>query len=192
LHLHHWWYEVATNKWRDGGHFGPADIDGFPGLIQSNYNAPGNLEVVAKTSTGQLCHLWREAAQWNEGVRFANNVAQSGAAFVQSTFGKKGDFEVVCVLADGRMQHWRRQNDIQGTPWILMGTFGTNVKSSPCMIESQFNMITEDDNGNFELCVQVDGGFQHWWRDNRSGGQWQLSGAFGQDVSREGRYFRGP
>ena len=51
------------------------------------------------------------------------------------------------------------------------------------MVESQFFAETEDDPGDFELCVAVGGKVQHWWRDNRTANApWQLASASGMTA----------
>jgi len=72
--LHHWWRNQTTGVWNDGGVFGPADANGIPGLIQSNYNAPGNFELVVRTNDGKLNHWWRDGGGWHDGGRFGSSV----------------------------------------------------------------------------------------------------------------------
>jgi Papain family cysteine protease len=195
--LHHFWYERATQTWNDGGSFGPTDAAGIPGFMQSDYSAPGNFEVVVRTKDKRLSQWWREGGSggvWVDGGKFARDVAFSGASLVQlgpsaiphttaadgSTL-PHGDFALVCVLESGAMQYWRRKNDAGGGVWIDGPTFGTNVASPPCMIESQYGAATEDEPGNLELCVAVDGQVQHWWRDSGDE-QWRFGTSFGHDA----------
>ena len=90
-----------------------------------------------------------------------------------------GNYEVVCVLSNGTMQHWQRF----GTDWRGGVNFGSNVASSPCMIEGEFGRSTENHTGNFELCVAVGGQVQHWSRDNQSSGrEWRRQSTFAHDV----------
>jgi hypothetical protein len=179
--LHHWWFDQATGHWNDGGVFGPSDAVGIPGFIQSNYNAPGNFEVVVRTADSKLNHWWRDGSGWHDGGRFASNVAFSGASLVQSHYFAKGNFELVCVLNTGQMQHWWRDND-HGMIWHAGPTFGSGIASPPCMIEGQFGASGEKTIGNFELCVAVGGKVQHWWRANYSDMLWRQSATFGHDV----------
>jgi hypothetical protein len=101
---------------------------------------------------------------------------------VQSTWG---NLELVAVLADGQMQHWWR-NDAGDQAWNIGATFGADISASspPCMIQGQWGMANEYDNGNFELCVALaDGTVQHWWRNNQvTGFPWAMSATFGSDV----------
>ncbi len=180
--LHHWFFDQASGQWLEGPVFGPTDAQGIPGFIQSNYGAPGNFEVVVATSDQRLNHWWRENAPpwiWHDGGKFGQNVAYSGASLIQSNFGKTGNFELVCVLDSGQMQHWWRNNDDPSMPWAATATFGSNVKSHPCMIQGQYGAAKDDSVGNFELCVAVDGMVQHWWRDNSGDMTWRLGATFG-------------
>lgn len=182
--LRQYWYSQSQQQWFDGGVFGPADAAGVPGFIQSNYSAPGNFELVVRTSDARLSQWWREGGSggtWVDGGKFASNVAFSGATLIQSQYGTRGDFFVVCVLGSGEMQEWQRLNDAGGS-WVAGARFGSNVASAPCLIEGQYGAATETAVGNFELCVAVNGQVQHWWRSNWTDGSWRFGGSFGHDV----------
>jgi len=202
--LHHWRFSQARQTWVDGGVFGPSDAAGMPGFIQSNHNAPGDFEVVVKTAAPgpveQLSHWTREngyagpqpRGTWYHRESFGSNVAASGPALVQSHVGIKklpesglGRLEIVCVLNDGRMEHFSRAPG-PGASWQSEGTFGEgNAHGPPCMIEGQFNSLTESSLGDFELCVAVGDQFQHWrWSDPLDTGarSWNLADTFGSNV----------
>jgi hypothetical protein len=186
--LHHWYFDQSAGSWKDGGVFGPNDADGVPGFMQANYGAPGNLEVVVRTSDGRLNHWWRDNGPpwaWHDGGKFGNNIAHSGATLLQSRYGKTGNFELVCVLNSGRMQHWWRNND-QDSAWHAGDLFADdmNIDSAPCMIEGQYGAVNENSIGNFELCVAKSGKIQHWWRDNFGGTGWHHSATFGHDAKK--------
>src|SRR5207344_2443104 len=105
---------------------------------------------------------------WNDGGRFGSGIALSGATLVQSRYGVNGNLELVAVNTAGQMQHFWRDDD-HGFVWHAGVVFGSGVGSTPVMIEGQFGASNEDRVGNFELCVQVGGHVQHWWRDNQGG-----------------------
>jgi len=184
--LHHRYFDQTSQKWGDGGVFGPTNAQGVPGFIQSNYGAPGNFEVVVKTSDGTLNHWWRDNGKsgypWSDGGHFGKNILLSGPTLIQSNFGTKGNLELVCVLTSGQMQHWWRNNDDSKLPWAASATFGSNVESPPCMIQGEYGAANEYKPGNFELCVAVNGSVQHWWRDNSGSQQWNHSATFGSNV----------
>ena len=182
--LHHWWFDEVSKTWNDGGVFGPTDAWGVPGFIQGNYGAPGNFEVVVRTKDGRLNHWWRMNGApwtWTDGGRFGANVEFSGPSLIQTHYGTQGNLELVCVLNTGKMQHFWRDDD-HGGVWNAGVVFGAGCTSGPCMIEGQFGAMSEEDIGNFELCVAVGGKVQHWWRDNHGDGQWHESATFGHDV----------
>lgn len=182
--LHHWWFSRNSQRWLDGGIFGPSNAAGIPSFIQSNYDAPGNFEVIVRTSDGRLSQWWREGGsggQWIDGGVFGNNVAFSGASLIQSSYGVKGDFFLVCTLNNGEMQEWRRNNDT-GSGWQAGPKFGSGIVGPPCMIEGQYGANIETDHGNFELCVTSNGRVQHWWRSNWTDETWRFGGTFGHDV----------
>ncbi len=187
--VHHWWTGGGgSGPWNDGGLAGPGDYYGVPGFLQGDYGAPGNFEVVVRTSAGQLAHLWRRNGPpwtWSESARFGANIAYSGASLVQSDYMGKpdhGNLEVVAVRTNGTMQHyWRNAADLQ---WRAGAVFGAGVGSPPVMIQGQYGMRDENGpHGNFELCVAVGGKIQHWWRSNANGSMdWRMSAVFGHDV----------
>jgi len=189
--LHHWYYDQAGGSWRDGGLFGWG-VAGIPGFIQSNFDTPGDFEVVVRMSDGRLAHItrhngWRWTRQpgtWFERSRFGANVLSSGPALVQARHVSApgeiyGDLHTVCVLSGGQMQHWQL---IAGGAWQALGTFGAGITTPPCMIEGQFGMADERGWGNFELCVAAGNQVEHWWRANSGDGVWRQSATFGHDV----------
>ncbi|MEP6748722.1 MAG: C1 family peptidase [Bacteroidota bacterium] len=179
--LHHWYYNQATNNWNDGGVFGPIDTWGVPGFIQGSYNAPGNFEVVVRTTDGRLNHWWRDGGGWHDGGRFGAGISLSGATLVQTQYGVNGNLELVAVNTAGQMQHFWRDDD-HGFVWHAGVTFGSAIYSVPVMIEGQYGAGNEDAIGNYELCVAVGGAVQHWWRDNAGGTGWHNSATFGSNV----------
>jgi hypothetical protein len=153
--------------------------------VQSDYNAPGNFEVVVSVGN-KLQHVWRDAGfNWHNGATFGSNIARSGATLVQSTYNSPhGNLECVAVRQDGTMQHfWRDESTFA---WHCGATFGSGGSSAPVMIQGQFAMQNElpGQHGNFEICVAVGGRIQHWWRWNSGGGDmgWRQSAVFGHDV----------
>ncbi len=167
--LRHWWMGQDDKIWHDGGRFGPTDTEGFPALIQSNYGAPGNLEVVVRRRGGILEHWWREGAPnfvWHGGGTITDEVKMSGPSLVQANIGTQGNLYLACVSNFGTMQLWWRDDDGDHT-WKRGEVFGHRVGETPiCMIQGQFGATDELTPGNFELCVAVNGQVQHWWRDN--------------------------
>jgi hypothetical protein len=44
--------------------------------------------------------------------------AKSSGYLIQSSFGKLGNFEVVAPVSGAQLQHFYRNNDVAGAPWI--------------------------------------------------------------------------
>jgi hypothetical protein len=181
--LRHWWFDQAKQRWNEGELFA-SDVMGPAGFIESSYG-PGNFEVVHCTTDARLQHWWRDGSlHWHKDQLFGSDMMIMGPTLIQSTYG---NLELVAVLGSGEMQHWWR-DDAADMTWKSGASFGSGVNSSPCMIQGQFGMSDEYDNGNFELCVAVpDGTVQHWWRDNgsdSSANHWFRSATFGADVKR--------
>ncbi len=66
--------------------------------------------------------------------------------------------------------------------WKAAETFGSNIDSPPVMVEGQYGASDETKQGNYELCVAVNGAIQHWWRDNGGTGKWSMSTTFGSNI----------
>ncbi len=181
--LHHRFFDQPSGKWNDGGVFGPPNTAGIPGFIQSDFSAPGNFEVVVRTADGKLVHWWRMDGPpwtWQQSASFGGDVALSGATLVQR---HDHGLDVVCVNTDGTMQrYWRDDANHKG--WAAAEKFGAGVKSPPVMIEGEFSASDETKQGNYELCVAVNGQIQHWWRDNAGTQNWSHSATFGANVQR--------
>jgi Papain family cysteine protease len=185
--LRHWWTGGGgSGPWNDAGVFGPTGCTGVPGFIQSDYNAPGNFEVVVSVAGNALQHVWLDGAGWHDGAVFGSSIATSGATLVQSSEGTPhGNLQCVAVRTDGTMQHFVR-NDTTNYAWFAGWTFGAGVSSAPVMIQGQHGMTDElSTNGSFELCVAVNGRVQHWWRWSHGGPEieFQHIAEFGHDVA---------
>jgi C1A family cysteine protease len=179
--LHHRWFDQASSTWGNGPVFGPTNVAGIPGFIQSDYGAPGNFELVVLLATGSLQHWWRNEAngQWQASATFGDNIALSAPTLVQRW--DRG-LDVICVNNDGTMQrYWR--NDPQGMNWAAFEKFGSNVSSAPVMIRSQYGATNETTPGNYELCVAVNGEIQHWWTAGEQTAHWANSATFGTNVA---------
>jgi hypothetical protein len=195
--LQHVHYDQAFQWWIDDDRFGPSGVIGVPGFAQGTRGAPGDFEVVVATQGGTLQNWtkhnsapWtQQPGTWYLRQDFGSGVAFAGPGLVQSRLGAvgsvledgRGELHYVCGAVGGVMAHYRRP---AGGPWGLVGTFGANISSAPCLIEGQFGAATELDVGNFELCVAVNGQIEHWWRDNHTQGPWTRSVVFGADVRR--------
>ena len=79
------------------------------------------------------------------------------------------------------MQHFWRDDD-HGFVWHAGPSFGSGVHSPPVHDPGPVRHGLEFAQGNFELCVAVDGQVQHWWRNNAGDGGWRQSATFGHDV----------
>ncbi len=195
--LHQFLFDQLGNKWIDRGLFGPTDVDGVPGLVQTNMAAPGNFEVVVRRATGQLENWWRDNsdnnATWSVRSTFGSGIAYSGATLVERwaanglmTVGVPAGLDYVCVTDAKTMQRWWR-NDPSTMTWVACETFGADVQSSPVMIRSQFGANNETVPGNYELCVAVGGSVQHWWTPGNpqpgTSAAWAHSATFGTDQA---------
>jgi hypothetical protein len=166
----HWWRDNddAALPWHGPSTaFGSAGDIGATSLIQSNFGAAGNLEVVA-TQSDQLVHSWRDDGGtwlWKTPTPLAATVApQASPAFVQGGIGTKGNFEVVAALAGGGMGHWWRDNDDPNLAWHgPSALFGGGQIGAVALVHGL-------QSGNLELIARAGDQLQHWWRD--PGGVW--------------------
>jgi Papain family cysteine protease len=176
--LHHRYFDQATGKWLDGPIFGPTNVNGVVGFIQGDFGAPGNFEVVAPLTDGTMVHWWRNEANnaWAQSVVFGKDVAMGGATLMER-FDKGLDY--ICVNKDGTMQRYYR---VLNGGWSAEEKFGSNVHSSPVMIRSEFSESNETAPGNYELCVAVNGQFQHWWTPGEAAAKWTMDASFGTNI----------
>ncbi|MEO8820794.1 MAG: C1 family peptidase [Ginsengibacter sp.] len=177
--LHHIYFDQVSGHWNDGPVFGPNNVNGVVGFIQSDFGAPGNLEVVAALSDNTLVHWWRNEANqaWAQSAVFGSGVAFGSATLIQRL--DRG-LDYVCVNTDGTMQRYCRQ--VSTGAWVAEEKFGANVHSAPVMIRSEFGATDEATSGNYELCVAVNGQIQHWWSGVNNNPHWSQSATFGANV----------
>jgi len=124
-------------------------------LIQSSYDSPGNLEVVARYGD-RLVHFYRaKDLKWHETVQFASGVSGT-PALIESTFGLNagphGNFELVAPVATGGLAHWWRDNSVAGEQWHGPTPFGTGTVGAVALFQSNY-----DSPGNLEVIARVVG-----------------------------------
>jgi hypothetical protein len=152
----------------------PPSCQACPALIQSDFGASGNFEVVLWEASS-LRHYWRDSdlpnLPWHQGPLFGENIA-SAPALIQSSFG---NFEVV-VREGSRLRHYYRDNNAPGLPWHQGSLFGENIASAPALIQSSF--------GNFEVVVREGSRLRHYYRDNNAPGlPWHQGSLFGENIA---------
>ena len=181
--LQHRFFDQASSNWVAGPIFGPIDVNGIPGFIQSDYGAPGNFEVVVLRANGMLEHWWRDDGAglgfpWHLGSDFGTNIAHSSSTLIQRW---DHGLDLIAVNKDGSMQRWWR-DDPHTMTWAACEKFGNNVSSSPVMIRSGYGESDENFPGNYELCVAVNGLIQHWWTAGNAPATWSNSASFGTNI----------
>ncbi|MFE3459469.1 hypothetical protein ACFXKD_18150, partial [Nocardiopsis aegyptia] len=163
-----------VHLWRDNdagmGWSGPACFGGRSRytdstLIQSNYGATGNLEVLAVDGSGNLDFFWRMDRHpwtWSGPFRIAGGV-RGGPSLIQGRHGSKGNFEVVVPHREGGLVHLWRNNDA-GMAWSAPGRFGGSARyAAASLIQSNYGAT-----GNLEvLAVDGSGNLDFFWRMDR-------------------------
>jgi hypothetical protein len=179
--LVHYWRnndEPSIFPWYRSVSFG-SNVKSRPAVIQANYGVQGNFELVVREGS-RLRHYWRNNDKpgnpWKKGPRFGSNV-KSAPAMIQSNYGNRGNFEVV-VREGNRLRHYWRNNDLPSMPWRRGPLFGSNVKSAPALIQSNFGYY-----GNFEVVVREGNRLRHYWRNNDHPDMpWKKGVLFGSNV----------
>ena len=197
--------------WRFQGAFDFAAA-GYPGLIQSNYGHPGNLEAVVRDIDGSLNHYWRPqntSGRWMLGNQISppGTTLMSGSSLVQSNAGNQGNFYVVAAMTDSTLRMFWRDNDgdIANLQWQKGESFGGGVGATPpIMIQTTNPTINEESVGDFELLVAVRGNAFRYRRDNQdiahriaptngTGGQWSFVDSFGAgNIRHVWSFMQGP
>lgn len=101
----------------------------------------------------------------------------------QSRNGNVGNFELVTPLAGGGLQHFWRNNDSPGNPWLLGSQFAQGQTwGAVSLIQSNFGFIPGDPffTGNLEVVATSGATLSAMWRDGR--GPWRPPVAITTDV----------
>ena len=182
--LQHWWRDndAPGLPWHGPIRFGQTvgAVSGPVALIQSTFDTPGNLEVVARVGD-RLLHFWRESAgamTWHGPFPFANGVT-GNPALIQGVFGGRGNFELVVPLGTGGLAHYWRNNDEPGLPWNGPFPFGTDAGTvdSVTMIQSNFGSP-----GNLEVAARIGDALHFFWRDSAPPWTWHHGGIVTRGV----------
>lgn len=187
--LRHYWRnnDGGGLPWNQGILFGD-NVASAPAMIQSNFGQMGNFELVVREGN-KLRHYWRDndapGLSWHKGALFGDNV-NSAPALIQSNYGFVGNFEVVVREGD-KLRHYWRNNDTPGFPWNMGDLFGSNVSSSPALIQSNFGYYR-----NFELVVRDGDKLRHYWRDNDTPGYpWHQGALFSDHITSSPSFIQG-
>ena len=203
---------LEPGGWRFQGSFDAFAAAGYPGLIQSNYGHPGNLEAVVRNLDGSLNHFWRPqntSGRWTFGNQISppGTILMSGSSLVQSNVGRQGNFYVIATMTDGTMRLFWRDNDgdIANLHWFKGESFAGDVGSTPAiMIQTTNPTVDELSVGDFEVLVAVRGQALRYRRDNSDiasggvpsdvkGGQWSFLDSFGTgNIRHVWSFMQGP
>jgi hypothetical protein len=180
-------------------HAHAADWDS-PVLIRSTLGQYSNIWEILVQVDGQLCHYYKEGNEdgrnpdvnWIEGQCFGNNIT-SAPGFIQSNFGTddggKGNFEVVVVEDSNKLCHYYRSHkhypDKVGKfqQSECFETTNNSFPTAPALIQSTFGT-----RGSFEVVVQLDDQFCHYYRINDrrkgvDGFRWDKSECKGDNIT---------
>ena len=164
--------DAAGTPWSEPTQFGQylGHVDAVT-MIQSNFGAPGNLELVARVGD-TLQFFWRDsgpAFRWNGPIQIAAG-ATGNPVLIQSRLGKRGNFELAYPLASGGIAMMWRDNDAPGRPWSAPATIGAALGQidAVSLIQSNFGAP-----GNLELVARKAESLHAMWRD--SGPAWRWS-----------------
>ncbi|KAL2259209.1 hypothetical protein VTK26DRAFT_7187 [Humicola hyalothermophila] len=206
--LRQWVYSQSEKKWSQVSTIEGHDIDGFPGLVQSDGS---HLIMVVKHSDGTLNEWYQQpnSTSWtlSPSSPIAADIAQSGPSLVQSNVNldlydgagaSRGNLYAVAVRADGRLQlFWRAGQDAAAASWSAGEVFGSGVAGGTpvVMIQDFFETANERSVGGFQVAVAVNGSVQHWERrnddlaagaepvgDGSAGRRWELVETVGTGV----------
>jgi hypothetical protein len=150
--------------------FGTGEVETVT-LIEGNFGAPGNLELVARVGDRLVFYFWN-GIQWvGPGPIVANGVEITGVkgvpSLIQSTWGTRGNFELAVPLIGGGIGLWFRDNDNPSFPWSTAGTCGgTGQYDAVSLIESRTTP------GNLEILARQGDRLVHTWRGGPPSWTW--------------------
>jgi hypothetical protein len=171
-------FAIDTNGVPSAGRFiriGPnALFSGF--MVQGNFGAKGNFELVVPRVGGGMAHCWRDndasGFPWSGPTPIATEVGTVAEvpSLIQSNFG--ANLEVVARIGDRLAHFWR-----DGAGWHGPTFFASGASGNPALIQGLYG-----GRGNFELVVpQATGGIAHYWRNNDDPGlPWSGPTVFGE------------
>lgn len=157
--VEHWWRAGST--WAKSVSFGSGVLTTGHSLVETTWN---NLDFVATLSSGKLQHWCRQGANWTALAEFGSGIS-SCACMIQGQFGAdtdagNGNYELIVAMPNGTVQHWWRNNQVNGTPWVFGATFGSGVKEAVALLQGSFGFNLE------AVVLRTDGQLQHYWRDD--------------------------
>ena len=164
--LHHRYYDQSTAKWNDGGVFGPNNVDGVPGFIQSNNGAPGNFEAVFEIDHSILLQQKAETI-----LKPVEPVTLKPVEPVTPII----PVHPIPIITTELQHYWR--NNAAGNAWTAGPTFGSSIKASGRALVQRF------DNGFDAIAVTDDGKMQRFWRNGPLGAAWQAAETFGSGIA---------
>ena len=181
--LFHFWRD-ESGKWSDPGLLIAENVNGMPGLIQSN-GMNGNFEVVVPAADRGLIHVSRNNSAknfpWSSPTNFCASLGQiSGVSLIQSNLrANPGSLEVVAIpQRGGCFAHLSRTEEFGwNEPTIVPGEI---FHGAPGLIQSRLG-----DQRNFEVVVPngLAFGVSHFWRDNAAPNvPWKYGTTFGDQV----------
>ena len=147
-------------------------------MIQGNFGAPGNLEVVARVGD-RLAFFWRDSGPsftWNGPYFFGTPGVTGNPCLIQSRFGAKGNFELVVPDAAGGLAFYWRNNDNPSLPWNGPTRFGQTAGQVGAVSMIQGNFGTP---GNLELVARIGDRLAFFWRDSGPSFTWNGPFFFG-------------
>ena len=178
--LAHWWrINGPPWTWQESVRFGSGIAFSGPTLVQSHYQKPGNLELVAVRQDGTMQHFWRDdigRTGWHTGATFGSGIA-SPPVMIEGQYGAQdendiGNFELCVATNNHVVEHWW-QNNHGGNVWSRSATFGHDVRSVVALLEGSFGFDLE------VIVERLDGQIQHYWR---GGGTWFEGPVIGPSV----------
>ena len=133
-------------------------------LVQSNFGAKGNFEMVVPAPGGGLSAYWRNnddpARPWSAAIAFGGTTHYDSVSLIQSNYGIPGNLEVIARTGNQLHLFWRDSGPAYH--WNGPTTIASGVSGNPALIQSNFGL-----KGNFELVVpQASGGLALYWRNN--------------------------
>ncbi len=188
--LVHWFRDNTAPglPWIRAQVIAPTGVVGAGSIIQSDFGTGdhGNFEVVVPVEVAagrvELWHYWHDNSDvsipWQQGNNPVARDVAGPASLIQSDFGSgdHGNFELVVPIraaAGVELWHFWHDNSDVGSPWRPGNNpVARDVGGPGCLIQSDFG---DEDNGNFEVVVQLDEGeLAHFWHDNSDiGSPWQ-------------------
>jgi hypothetical protein len=160
--------------WTGPVKFGSGDVEGVA-LARANSG-----QLIAVGVVGGALQLWSKpegGGSWS-GPAVIGTGFRGHPGIVQGKWGGRGNLELVVARQAGGLQHFWRDGDRAGEPWIAGPLFGGSTPYEAVgLIQSSFGQ------GNLEVIARAGNRLDAFWREDNTTWRWNGPSSFFHDAA---------